>query len=92
VGLLTVLADAGRVHDALRGYRDVIGYFPRTGNWTHLWTTLRNLADLLRTIGDHDPARILDAAADQAPDAPAVDPSLDGPAGPPVGSATPVAV
>jgi predicted ATPase/DNA-binding SARP family transcriptional activator len=89
VGLLTVLADAGRVHDALRGYRDVIGYFARTGNWTHLWTTLRNLADLLRTVGDHDPARILDAAADQAPDAPAVDPSLDGRAAPPVVSTTP---
>ena len=48
VGLLTVLGTAGRVEDALRGYRDVVGYFARTGNWTHLWTTLRNLADLLR--------------------------------------------
>jgi hypothetical protein len=71
VGLLTVLADAGRVTDALRGYRDVVGYFARTGNWTHLWPTLRNLADLLRRIGDPDPAAVLDAAADQAPDAPA---------------------
>ena len=52
VGLLTVLADAGRIQDALRGYRDVVGYFARTGNWTHLWATLRNLADLLRTLGD----------------------------------------
>ena len=71
VGLLTVLADAGRVTDALRGYRDVVDYFARTGNWTHLWPTLRNLADLLRRIGDPDPAAVLDAAADQAPDAPA---------------------
>ncbi len=44
VGLLTVRTDAGRVHDALRGYRDVIDYFARTGNWTHQWVTLRNLA------------------------------------------------
>jgi hypothetical protein len=73
VGLLTVLADAGRVHDALRGYREVIDYFARTGNWTHQWTTLRNLADLLRRLGDNEPATVLDAAADQAPDAPAVD-------------------
>jgi predicted ATPase/DNA-binding SARP family transcriptional activator len=73
VGLLTVLADAGRVTDALRGYRDVVDYFARTGNWTHLWPTLRNLADLLRRIGDPDPAAVLDAAADQAPDAPAHD-------------------
>jgi hypothetical protein len=73
VGLLTVLADAGRVGDALRGYRDVVDYFARTGNWTHLWPALRNLADLLRRIGDPDPAAVLDAAADQAPDAPAHD-------------------
>jgi hypothetical protein len=77
VGLLAVRATAGRVHDALRGYRDVIDYFARTGNWTHLWTTLRNLADLLRVLGDTEPATALDAAADQAPDAPAVNRSPD---------------
>ncbi|MGH4008829.1 MAG: hypothetical protein ACRDTH_11855 [Pseudonocardiaceae bacterium] len=48
MGLLTARADAGRVHDALRGYRDVIDYFARTGNWTHQWVALRNLAGLLR--------------------------------------------
>jgi predicted ATPase/DNA-binding SARP family transcriptional activator len=73
VGLLAVRARAGRVHDALRGFREVIDYFARTGNWTHQWATLRNLADLLRRLGDHEPAALLDAAADQAPDAPAVD-------------------
>ena len=52
VGLLAVRADAGRIDDALRGYREVVDYFARTGNWTHLWTTLRNLADLLRRLGD----------------------------------------
>jgi predicted ATPase/DNA-binding SARP family transcriptional activator len=80
VGLLTVLAGAGRVHDALRGYRDVIDYFVRTGNWTHLWPALRDLADLLRRIGDPAPAAILDAAADRAPDAPAINGSRAGPA------------
>ena len=71
VGLLAVRGNTGRVAEALRGYRDVVDYFARTGNWTHLWPTLRNLADLLRRIGDPDPAAVLDAAADQAPDAPA---------------------
>ncbi|MDQ4092140.1 MAG: hypothetical protein M3143_01595 [Actinomycetota bacterium] len=71
VGLLTVRADAGRVHDALRGYRDVIDYFARTGNWTHQWVTLRNLAHLLRQLDDYDAGEQLDAAADHAPDAPA---------------------
>ncbi|MDQ4117175.1 MAG: winged helix-turn-helix domain-containing protein [Actinomycetota bacterium] len=70
VGLLSVLLDAGRVGDALRGYREVIDYFAETGNWPHLWTTLRNLARLLRELDDHEPADLLDAAADHAPDAP----------------------
>ena len=71
VGLLAVLARSGRVADALRGYRDVTAYFARTGNRTHQWTALRNLADLLRRLGD-PAAAVLDAAADGAPDAPAV--------------------
>jgi tetratricopeptide (TPR) repeat protein len=75
VGLQAVRARAGRTHEALRGYDEVIGYFARTGNWTHQWTTLRNLADLLRRLGDDGPADLIDAAADQAPDAPAVDPA-----------------
>ncbi|MGH4006292.1 MAG: hypothetical protein ACRDSO_19565 [Pseudonocardiaceae bacterium] len=52
VGLLTVRADAGRVDDALCGYRDVIDYWERTGSWILQWTTLRNLARLLHTLGD----------------------------------------
>jgi predicted ATPase len=70
VGLMTVRARAGRTHDALRGYRDVVDYFAGAGNWTHLWVTLRNLAALLRELGDVEPADLLDAAADAAPDAP----------------------
>ena len=73
VGLVALRGRAGRIADALRGYRDVVDYFARTGNWTHLWPALRNLADLLRRIGDPDPAAVLDAAADHAPDAPAID-------------------
>jgi predicted ATPase/DNA-binding SARP family transcriptional activator len=69
VGLLAARADAGRVREAFLGYREVVDYFARTGNWTHQWTTLRNLADLLRTLGDEQSADLLDAAADRAPDA-----------------------
>ena len=72
VGLQAELTRAGRVDDALSGYREVIDYFARTGNWTHQWTTIRNLADLLRRLGDAEPAALLDAAADRAPDAPTV--------------------
>jgi predicted ATPase/DNA-binding SARP family transcriptional activator len=72
VGRLTVLVETGRHADALDGYRDVIDYFARTGNWSHLWTTLRNLVRLLRRLGDEPTADLLDAAADHAPDAPPV--------------------
>ncbi|QYN37583.1 winged helix-turn-helix domain-containing protein [Pseudonocardia sp. DSM 110487] len=84
VGLLTVRAGAGRIGDALRGYREVIDYFARTGNWTHLWATLRDLAGLLRALGDDEPAALLVAAAADAPDAPAAVPP------PPLVPGTPV--
>jgi hypothetical protein len=69
VGLVAARAAAGRAAEALVGYREVVDYFARTGNWTHQWTTLRNLADLLRRLGDDQPADVLDAASDRAPDA-----------------------
>jgi hypothetical protein len=65
-----VLARTGRTEEALRGYRDVIDYFARNGNWPHLGTTLRNLAALLRGLGDAESAALLDDAADRSPDAP----------------------
>lgn len=73
VGLLTVRSRSGRLREALQGYREVIDYFTRTGNWTHLWAALRNLADLLDDLDDLECAAMLHAAADQAPDAPAND-------------------
>jgi predicted ATPase/DNA-binding SARP family transcriptional activator len=72
VGLVAVRGRGPRPRDALSGYLETIDYFARTGNWTHLWATLRDLADLLRRLGDAEPATVLEAAADQAPDAPAV--------------------
>jgi tetratricopeptide (TPR) repeat protein len=80
VGLVTARAAAGRTADALRGYREVVEYFAQAGNWTQLWVTLRNLAALLRRLGDEEPAALLDAAADRAPDAPpATEPSAGEP-------------
>lgn len=70
VGLLSALVAAERFQDALRGYSDVIDYWSEAGNWTQLWVTLRNLAQLLRLLGDPEPAALIDAAADEAPDAP----------------------
>ena len=72
VGHVTALASAGRLAEALDGYHALIDYWARTGGWIQQWTTLRNLARLLRTIGDQETAVYLDAAADHAPDAPPI--------------------
>ena len=69
VGLASLLSRSGRTESALRQYREVIEHWANGGNWSHLWVTLRNLADLLRTLDDADTADLLDAAADRAPDA-----------------------
>jgi hypothetical protein len=66
LGLLTVRAAAGQVQEALAGFRDVINYFARNGDWTHQWVVLRNLADLLRRSGDADGASRLETAIDGA--------------------------
>lgn len=75
VGLLTVRVDGGHIREALYGYRDLIDYWERSGNWTQQWVTLRNLAQLLRQLGDEEPAALLDAAAKNSPDAPAAHPT-----------------
>ena len=54
VGLVSVQAAAGETEAALRGYGELIDYWERTGGWTQQWTTLRNLADLLDRLDDHD--------------------------------------
>ena len=81
VGLLTLRTDAGRIDEALRGYREVIDYFERSGFWTPLWTTLRNFAQLLDTLGDHEPALFIRVAAEHAPEASAMDDSTTQPSG-----------
>lgn len=70
VGRLSNLADAGDTSRALAGYAELIAYWERTGSWVQQWVTLRNLADLLRSIGDNAPATLLRAAAARAADAP----------------------
>jgi tetratricopeptide (TPR) repeat protein len=73
LGLLTVRAATGQVQEALAGFREVIDYFARNGDWTHQWVVLRNLAELLRRSGDLDRASQLDAAIDALDRAPALD-------------------
>jgi predicted ATPase/DNA-binding winged helix-turn-helix (wHTH) protein len=70
VGRLSNLADAGETRRALDGYEALIAYWERTGCWVQQWATLRNLADLLESVGGSTSADQLRAAADRAADAP----------------------
>ena len=52
VGVATVTlasryAALGDAERAAAAYRDLIGHWLRSGSWTQLWTTLRNVAELL---------------------------------------------
>ena len=55
-------------------FHRVVDYFARTGSWSHLWTALHNLAELLRGLSDPD-AAFLGAATDHADNAPGPAPS-----------------
>ena len=66
---MSVQAASGDIRAALGGYGELIDYWERTGAWTQQWTTLRNLADLLDQLDDHDCASLLRRAADEAPEA-----------------------
>jgi tetratricopeptide (TPR) repeat protein len=77
LGRLALLARSGHPGQALAGFRDVIGYFVQLGNWTHLWTALRNLADLFRRLGDDQAATLITACCDRVPDPPSRTRALD---------------
>ena len=72
VGLVRVWGATGRPRRALEGYRTLLPAWRRSGHWTQVWTTLRNLAALLADAGQHEAAVTLLAAADAAPEAPDV--------------------
>jgi stage V sporulation protein SpoVS len=52
-------------------FLEVVGHWRDRGDWTHQWTTLRNVVDLLVRMGRPEPATVL-AAALLDPDRPAV--------------------
>ena len=69
VGLVRLWGAAGRVHPALEGYRTLLAGWRRSGHWTQMWTTARNLATLLAEVGQPDAAVTLLAAADASTEA-----------------------
>jgi predicted ATPase/DNA-binding SARP family transcriptional activator len=69
VGLASTLAANGEHRRAIDEFDAVIRYWRRTGNWTQQWTTLRNVAELLDTLGRSETAAQIRAAAAAAPSA-----------------------
>jgi hypothetical protein len=69
LGLVSWWTATGRTADALVGYRSLLDYWRRAGNWTQLWTTARNLAVLLTELGELQTAALLLLAAAEAPEA-----------------------
>jgi hypothetical protein len=72
VSAASLLAREGEPADALRSFATVIDELHSANDWTHLWTGLRSLVELLTRIGaDHD-AAFLHAAVTHRPTAPPV--------------------
>ncbi len=69
VGLVRLWGASGRTRAALEGYRTLLPDWRRSGHWTQVWTTLRNLAILLSSAGQPEAAVTLLAAADGAAEA-----------------------
>jgi tetratricopeptide (TPR) repeat protein len=69
VGLVGLWAAAGQVRRALEGYRRLLVDLRRSGHWTQLWTTLRNLAAPLAEAGEPARAALVLRATDLAPEA-----------------------
>ena len=62
VAITSLLARHRSPREALSSFPDLIGHWRRLGDWTHQWTTLRNLVPLLVRLGADEPAALLSGA------------------------------
>ncbi|MHA6781484.1 BTAD domain-containing putative transcriptional regulator [Pseudonocardia saturnea] len=75
VALVSVSSARGRSTDpgaAIGPFRDIVDHWWQAGDWTHQWTTLRNLVDPLLRLGVDEPAVVLLGATSAAASAPPV--------------------
>ncbi len=75
VGLVSLTSARGRSVDpagALSSFREIVEVWWQAGDWTHQWTTLRNLVDPLVRLGRDEAAAALLAACAAAASAPPV--------------------
>ena len=76
VSLASTRSRTGDVAGAADGYAYLIEAWRRTGQATQLWTTARNAAQLLATVGRMEIAALLPICADADPGAAAVGPDI----------------
>jgi hypothetical protein len=76
VSLATTRARTGHVAEAAEGFAYLIEFWRRTDQTTQLWTTARNAAELLASVGQSEVAALLLVAADSTPGAAAVGPEI----------------
>ena len=62
VGLASLLGRSGDPSTALPLFRSIVERWRQMGVWTHQWTTLRNLVQLLVRIGSWESAAVLSGA------------------------------
>ncbi len=72
VTLASLGARHGDTAPALASFRQVIDHLYEGSDWTHLWTGLRSLVELLARAGAHEPAAVLLGAVTGAATAPPV--------------------
>ena len=76
VALASARTRTGDLAGAAAGFAYLLEFWQRTGQQTQLWTTARNAASLLSTVGRSRTAVLLLVSADAAPGAAAVGPQI----------------
>lgn len=76
VALASARTRTGDVAAAAEGFGYLLDYWQRTGQQTQLWTTARNTASLLASVGHEREAALLIISADATPGAAAVGPTI----------------
>jgi hypothetical protein len=76
VALASARTRIGDVSGAAEGFAYLIDNWRRTGQFTQLWTTARNAAGLLSSVGRSRTAALLLICAEAAPGAPVVGPAI----------------
>jgi hypothetical protein len=75
VALVSAASLHGRIGDPARAavlFRDVLEHWHRAGNWTHQWTAVRNVVELLARVGADEDAAVLHGAVTSRATAPPV--------------------